>query len=537
MKLKSALLEIEKELGIRPPLGSTPMSVESRFRRVAQELQRLICSRKEDIRGLLEKTEADLTAVLTDVLLVHLSGLPVPVATVARHISKIGLERFCSQPELLTPNQGITATESLADQPPSNVDTEDSYTFNDFASELGSPIPAGSRLDPVISSARFAGVAATTTGLVEDPDRSVIRKQLDRKPAESFETQFAADERLESGMILWAECNAVAAKRGNKYFSGMSTSMPMLLRDVVLSLCTHPEFFPQIGEYNKVKPQKWLLEDTVPGFLRQERTLFAISNIHTAEAFTAYINRPSEQELDCFQILQSFDDLRRQFFDIFLQLCLKAIWDHEIAHIRSGHVDHLQAVHRNLFLFELPSEKSGSGEIGGIRQYMEFEADLRASRTVLMSAAAMMGRGFEDRFGFSDEDHFTLSAFSSILVSFILHYLRKMSGIGKSPDYPTDGVRSQAVRFGWYSVLGQLMSEPVGKHPQELAKALDEFSENIGKALISLASMHPYYAYWLYQSDDSEADTDRFIDVTFAELKDEIEALRRHSKLRSGGVF
>jgi hypothetical protein len=96
--LTDALVEIERALNISPPIGAQELPPATRFRAVLIELRSRICPKQEAIAARIESDGVSVAVVIADTLITTLSQIPLPVATVAKHISKIGLAQFCKQP-------------------------------------------------------------------------------------------------------------------------------------------------------------------------------------------------------------------------------------------------------------------------------------------------------------------------------------------------------------------------------------------------------------------------------------------------------
>ena len=101
MELDEALLQIENALNIAPPLGATELPRTARFRVVLLELKSRICPKRVEIKARLQSDGGELTAIIVDTLITALSQIPLPLATVAKRIGTIGLDRFCEQPAKL----------------------------------------------------------------------------------------------------------------------------------------------------------------------------------------------------------------------------------------------------------------------------------------------------------------------------------------------------------------------------------------------------------------------------------------------------
>jgi hypothetical protein len=101
MELNEALLQIESALNIAPPLGATELPRHARFRAVLLELKSRICPKRAEIKARMESDGGELAVIIVDTLITALSQIPLPVATVAKRISTIGLDRFCDQPSQL----------------------------------------------------------------------------------------------------------------------------------------------------------------------------------------------------------------------------------------------------------------------------------------------------------------------------------------------------------------------------------------------------------------------------------------------------
>lgn len=101
MEIKDALLEVEKELGISPPLGGNDLSPRSRFQHVLIAIRGYVCEQKETIKAKLNSDGGSLALVVGDVLMTAVSGVPVPMITISSRIAKVGLDLFCADPGVI----------------------------------------------------------------------------------------------------------------------------------------------------------------------------------------------------------------------------------------------------------------------------------------------------------------------------------------------------------------------------------------------------------------------------------------------------
>lgn len=103
-KIKSALEELsvfhEKEMS-KLEFGSGSLGPEQRRKRIIEKIVHLLCPRKAEIAKVVDGTEASLVATVSDCLLMYFLNLAAPVLLISQQIAKVGLERFCSDPESL----------------------------------------------------------------------------------------------------------------------------------------------------------------------------------------------------------------------------------------------------------------------------------------------------------------------------------------------------------------------------------------------------------------------------------------------------
>lgn len=101
--LREALIDIEEALDIGRPVGAAELPDEVRFFRVLISLRNILCPRLTRIVQVADSESGDLAAVVADCIVSAVGNVPVPAATVAKHLLLIGFERFCSNPtELLS---------------------------------------------------------------------------------------------------------------------------------------------------------------------------------------------------------------------------------------------------------------------------------------------------------------------------------------------------------------------------------------------------------------------------------------------------
>lgn len=98
MPIQDALDALEKELHINPPLGLDHLPPETRYQQVLYKLQQTICPHRDAIVTRLRSEGASLTTCIFDTLLSTFAGIPTPISTIAKGISVVGLETFCTNP-------------------------------------------------------------------------------------------------------------------------------------------------------------------------------------------------------------------------------------------------------------------------------------------------------------------------------------------------------------------------------------------------------------------------------------------------------
>lgn len=94
-ELLMALVEIEQAMQIQPPIGAAELPPKLRFFRVLAFLQQQICPKAEELVDLANKPEGEIVIAITDCLIATLGQIPVPITTVAKHLAKIGVKKFC----------------------------------------------------------------------------------------------------------------------------------------------------------------------------------------------------------------------------------------------------------------------------------------------------------------------------------------------------------------------------------------------------------------------------------------------------------
>ena len=100
-ELIDALTEIEQFLELQPPIGAAELPPEIRYFRVLRIIRDHVCPAVSAIVDFSKKSEGEIVTILVDILITFMSSLPVPVATVSKHIAALGVDRFCSDPSSL----------------------------------------------------------------------------------------------------------------------------------------------------------------------------------------------------------------------------------------------------------------------------------------------------------------------------------------------------------------------------------------------------------------------------------------------------
>lgn len=100
-EVAEALEQIERELQMHPPIGATDIPPEIRYFRVLTTLREKICPKAREVVDLSKKSEGEITSIIFDCLISSLGGIPLPVATLSKHIAAVGVERFCTDQNAL----------------------------------------------------------------------------------------------------------------------------------------------------------------------------------------------------------------------------------------------------------------------------------------------------------------------------------------------------------------------------------------------------------------------------------------------------
>lgn len=94
-ELLTALIEIEQVMQLQPPIGASELPPKLRFFRVLALLQQQICPKASELVDLANKPEGEIVIAIADCLIATLGQIPIPVTTVAKHVAKIGVKKFC----------------------------------------------------------------------------------------------------------------------------------------------------------------------------------------------------------------------------------------------------------------------------------------------------------------------------------------------------------------------------------------------------------------------------------------------------------
>lgn len=96
-----ALVEFERVLQIQPPIGAAELPPELRFFRVLGILREHLCPKTETIINLASTSEGEVATVIADCLISSFGQIPLPVATISKHLAKIGIKKFCTDQNTL----------------------------------------------------------------------------------------------------------------------------------------------------------------------------------------------------------------------------------------------------------------------------------------------------------------------------------------------------------------------------------------------------------------------------------------------------
>lgn len=95
VELGSLLSKSERRFGAAPEPRSKLID------RALAELKRAICPNKEIILERLASSNTAMGAVILDGFVTWLTAIPVAAATLAREVARVGVERFCNDPQIL----------------------------------------------------------------------------------------------------------------------------------------------------------------------------------------------------------------------------------------------------------------------------------------------------------------------------------------------------------------------------------------------------------------------------------------------------
>jgi len=106
--LRGALLEIGIMLDRKSgTFGAAPKPPNDYITLAIEGLRQHLCPRKQEILARLKNPTTDLAVILFDALTPFV-GNPIPaLASVSQKLAEIGLERFCTEPEILGKEVGI----------------------------------------------------------------------------------------------------------------------------------------------------------------------------------------------------------------------------------------------------------------------------------------------------------------------------------------------------------------------------------------------------------------------------------------------
>ncbi len=513
IELENALEAVEANLGIGiGELRVAGMPPYARFSRVLKAIRECVCPKSEDILAAITSDEVSLSSVICDVLLSSVSGIPAPCATISQHIARIGLKRFCLYPESLI---------TLGDR---QIDEQD-LVFAEFAVEHGTP--AGETFtehDPIVVS-RMCGVSVAHSMCQLPPPTDLVSIAL----RESYVTHRDADFAIETGVILGLSPNAVVAKRGGRYVAAIISPMPLLISNIVNAFCSHPEFFPSIGTFEPAKC--FFSEDVImPGLRALRRSRYAVERIHTAVEFKDYLESASEEEERVLQSIDSFDAARWNLRAMFGTLCLNMLWQHEMAHIMSGHIDYLESVQGMGTVSEASGKLAAPEQENRLRQFMEFEADMRASRQVLLEAiSASCSPSFFERNKISPQDHCMIACIAALTVSLTLSVTRYASNIDATKRYPSDPIRAQAIELGLLSTLNDL--DRSSTFDNDTSKEIrNHFTKNYYSTLVQFTKIHKDIASWTSRLVRADGEANTYVSDLYSELDSEIATMNKFAK-------
>tara|TARA_R110000744_G_scaffold362356_2_gene470394 strand:+ start:7381 stop:8931 length:1551 start_codon:yes stop_codon:yes gene_type:complete len=506
-ELQNALELLESKAGIEASearLAGLPFAV--RFRQILFVIHQKICPRAHEIQKTMESDELSLGTVLCDVLVSSFSGLPAPCATISQQIARVGLKRFCASPVSL-----LSLRERMI--------SEDDVLFEAFAREYGSPAGEHYDVDDPVAVARTAGFAAAVRTTRYDFQQSEEPLE-DIAIRESMTARSKDGIAIQTGIVLSNYPNGIAVKRGDRYITALLFPMPHVLFDVVDAMCANNAFFPSIGEFTPA-PDACYSGALMPGLRPLRRMQQAFTRSHTAESLQSFMREEHEEQHFVRQSIQTFDAARYNLRVMLRSLCMKAIWEHEMAHIRCGHLDYLAHGVSATALSENGLIGKIDPDMMRLRQYMEFEADTRAAHAVVTDAF-MMSRSpsFAKTYSVDPGEHVLVAATAAMLVSYTLSSISEMFHTPQSPFYPDHSMRSQATDMGVLAALGEADSRV-----EESETITRYVTKEYYNRLSGLAKTHASIKAWMSRMVTSNAEGEAYLARLINECREPIQEM------------
>jgi hypothetical protein len=98
--LERELLAIAGFLELKDSLAAAPPPAASRLRSAVDWLKSVICPKARKLDELIQLPESEIAIIIADAIAVFHINIAPPL-TIAKHVNRIGLSRFCDDPTVL----------------------------------------------------------------------------------------------------------------------------------------------------------------------------------------------------------------------------------------------------------------------------------------------------------------------------------------------------------------------------------------------------------------------------------------------------
>ena len=279
--------------------------------------------------------------------------------------------------------------------------------------------------------------------------------------------------KIHTGLLNSQTLNCHAALMNETYFIGMSSMIPIALLELAAYFFSEDDFYPEIGNADEGPQLQLDGVETVPLFqiaenrfrprttkkLSEEQALSLYQQVCMVRGHAGFFEVDTGRRLNASEYLDQYDtlidfllpvcQLRRAHCQYLADIMAHFFWFHEIAHVTSGHLKHLQNLTSNplINLCEFPDLRSPNKLLGSTKfetpPYVSLELDADLEAALITIGTIMIDADIEsDEFPYENK-YKRVELFVFMLVSVMTGFAKRYdrSGLAQSQTHPCARMR------------------------------------------------------------------------------------------------